>query len=314
MPCDNPITVWRSKTGRDPSTGKWPIVFDRSKGYEDMQLEIPCGRCRGCRLERSRQWAIRCVHEASLWPQNSFVTLTYDDDHLPPGGTLVKRDVQLFLKRLRKRFSGQTIRFYMCGEYGELRSRPHYHIIFFNLDFPDKYLSPHKSRKRSFSLARKFPLYESELLNELWPYGIATIGGVTFETCAYTARYIMKKITGDIAEDHYKGRLPEYNCMSRKPGIAYDWYQSFKDDVYPHDYVVIRNGLKCRPPRYYDHLFEIDNEEVFKRVKWRRKYKASKSPDNSYERRQVRITVRDAKLTKLIRPLEIINNKIKFNE
>lgn len=313
MSCDNPITVWRSKTGRDPITGKWPIVFDRSKGYEDMQLEIPCGRCRGCRLERSRQWAIRCVHEASLWPHNCFVTLTYDDDHLPPGGTLVKRDVQLFLKRLRKRFSGQKIRFYMCGEYGELRSRPHYHIIFFNLDFPDKYLSPHKSRKRSFSLARKFPIYESEILNELWPYGIATIGGVTFETCAYTARYIMKKITGDIAESYYQGRLPEYNCMSRKPGIAHDWYQSWKDDVYPHDYVVIRNGLKCRPPRYYDHLFELEDEKEFTKIKWRRKYKASKNPDNTYERRQVRITVRDAKLTKLIRPLEIINNKLKLD-
>lgn len=269
-----------------------------------MPLKIPCGQCIGCRLERSRQWAIRCVHEASLWPHNCFVTLTYNNDNLPAGGTLVKRDVQLFLKRLRKHFGGQKIRFYMCGEYGDQLQRPHYHLILFNLNFVDKKL---------YKVNHGYPLYTSETLSRLWPFGYHTIGDVTFETCAYTARYILKKVNGDMASEHYHGRLAEYTCMSRKPGIAHDWYETWKDDVYPHDYVIIRGGIKCRPPRYYDHLFELDNEEVFKRVKWIRKYKASKSPDNSYERLQVRKTVQISKLRKLIRPFEIINNKLKFD-
>ena len=303
MTCYHPIDAWRSASGRDPVTGKWPITFERKNAYLDMPIQIPCGQCIGCRLERSRQWAIRCVHEASLWPHNSFVTLTYNNYNLPAKGTLVKRDVQLFLKRLRKHFCDQKIRFYMCGEYGEKLQRPHYHLILFNLQFPDKKL---------FKFNRGYPLYTSDTLSRLWPFGFHTIGDVTFETCAYTARYILKKVNGDLASDHYQGRLPEYTCMSRKPGIAHDWYETWKDDVYPHDYVIIRDGIKCRPPRYYDHLFEIDNKEVYKRVKWRRKYKSSKSPDNSYERLQVRKTVQLSKLRKLIRPLEIINNKINF--
>lgn len=304
MPCFHPLDAWRVSTGRDPQTGKWPITFDRNHAYLDMPVKIPCGQCVGCRLERSRQWAIRCVHEASLWPHNCFVTLTYNNDNLPAGGTLVKRDVQLFLKRLRKHFCYQKIRYYMCGEYGDQLQRPHYHLILFNLDFSDKKL---------FKVNHGYPLYTSETLSRLWPFGYHTIGDVTFETCAYTARYILKKVNGDMASEHYQGRLAEYTCMSRKPGVAHDWYETWKDDVYPHDYVIIRRGIKCKPPRYYDHLFEIDNEEVFKRVKWRRKYKASKSSDNSYERLQVRKTVQLSKLRKLIRPIEIINNKLKFD-
>lgn len=192
----------------------------------------------------------------------------------------------------------------MCGEYGEQLQRPHYHLILFNLTFDDKKL---------FKINHGYPLYTSDTLAKLWPYGFHTIGDVTFETCAYTARYILKKVNGDMASEHYHGRLAEYTCMSRKPGIAHDWYETWKDDVYPHDYVIIRGGIKCRPPRYYDHLFELDSEEVFKRVKWRRKYKASKSPDNSYERLQVRKTVQISKLKKLIRPFEIINNKLKLD-
>lgn len=299
MPCYHPVDAWRSKSGRDPRSGKWPITFNPAQGYLDMPVKVPCGQCIGCRLERSRQWALRCVHEASLYEHNCFVTLTYNDKCLPPGGTLVKRDHQLFLKRLRKYLEPEKIRYYMCGEYGEQLQRPHYHFILFNCDFKDKQL---------FKLNNGFPLYTSKTLELLWPFGFSTIGNVTFETCAYTARYVLKKINGDIAEDHYKGRLPEYTCMSRRPGIAHDWVEKYEDDVYPHDYVVIRNGIKCRPPRYYDKLYDLDHPDVFRGVKARRKYKASKSPDGTYERLHVRETVQLAKLKKLIRPYENIKN------
>jgi hypothetical protein len=109
----------------------------RNKKGVDGTLELPCGQCIGCRLERSRQWAMRCLHESSLYDRNAFVTLTYDDEHLPPGGSLNYPDFQRFMKRLRKN-SKSPIRFYMGGEYGESTLRPHFHVCLFGYDFPDK--------------------------------------------------------------------------------------------------------------------------------------------------------------------------------
>ena len=115
-----------------------PPVFKRPAGPH-RELQLPCGQCVGCRLERSRQWVVRCIHEASLYENNCFLTLTYSDDCLPNGNDLIYRHFQLFMKRLRKRF-GSNIRFYMCGEYGDLFGRPHYHACLFNFDAPDKVL------------------------------------------------------------------------------------------------------------------------------------------------------------------------------
>ena len=120
---------------------------------------MPCGQCIGCRLERSRQWAIRCVHEASLWPDNCFVTLTFDDDNIISSGSLVKADFQKFMKRLRKRF-GKGVRYFHCGEYGDLLGRPHHHACLFNFSFPDRYL---------WSSSGGVNLYRSPTLEELWP-------------------------------------------------------------------------------------------------------------------------------------------------
>ena len=102
MPCYSPLTGYVS---REPSkNGKFPIVFDPKKGWIDRSVTVPCGQCIGCLLERSRQWAMRCSHEASLYDENCFITLTYDDEHLPPDGCLNKEHFQKFMKRLRKRF------------------------------------------------------------------------------------------------------------------------------------------------------------------------------------------------------------------
>lgn len=247
MACYRPLRAYALRNAE----GKMQVSFKRKIGYEPIWL--PCGQCIGCRLERSRQWAMRIVHEAQMYDRNCFVTLTYDDEHMPANGSLNKRDFTLFMKRLRKRY-GAGIRYYQCGEYGELLGRPHHHAILFNFDFDDKVL---------WSVRDGVRLYRSASLEQLWPYGYSTIGDVTFESAAYVARYCTKKITGKLAGEHYKGKLPEYATMSRRPGIGRAWLEKYKDDVYSYDYVVVRNGLKLRPPRYYDRIYdEIDGERM----------------------------------------------------
>ena len=132
MACFRPLTAYKFKSG--------DIVFDfhiHEEHLVEEMLKLPCGKCIGCRLARSREWAIRCVHEASLHEHNCFITLTYDDDHLPMNNSLDLRDFQLFMKRLRFKF-GNGIRYYHCGEYGDNYRRPHYHACLFNFDFADK--------------------------------------------------------------------------------------------------------------------------------------------------------------------------------
>ena len=155
MACYRPLRAYALRNAE----GKMQVSFKRKIGYEPIWL--PCGQCIGCRLERSRQWAMRCMHEAQMYDRNCFVTLTYDDEHLPPNGSLNKRDFQLFMKRLRKRY-GSGIRYYQCGEYGELLGRPHHHAILFNFDFDDKVL---------WSVRDGVRLYRSASLEQLWPHG-----------------------------------------------------------------------------------------------------------------------------------------------
>ena len=133
MPCYTPLKGWRSQERTE--SGKRAITFRLREGYADMPVDVPCGQCIGCRLERSRQWAVRCMHEASLYENNCFITLTYNEDHIPSDGSLKKDHFQKFMKRLRKKF-GAGIRFFHCGEYGAELSRPHYHAILFNFDPP----------------------------------------------------------------------------------------------------------------------------------------------------------------------------------
>jgi len=168
------------------------------------------------------------------------------------------------MKRLRFRF-GTGIRFFHCGEYGEEFARPHYHACLFNHDFTDKVL---------WKDERDVKLYTSETLNELWEFkGYCTIGDVTFDSAAYVARYITKKITGDRAEAHYAGRHPEYTTMSRRPGLGKGWYERFTSDVFPCDNVVLR-GKVMRPPKFYDRQFELAYPEDFARLKRNRKCNA----------------------------------------
>ncbi len=287
MPCFSPLKGFRALGGG--------IVFSRSLSM-GLPMTVPCGRCIGCRLEHSRQWAVRCMHEASLYDDNCFITLTYADAFLPPGGSLRKSDFQKFMKRLRRRFSDIPIRFYHCGEYGENTFRPHYHALLFNFEFPDKVL---------WSERGSFRVFRSSVLESLWPFGQSEIGSVTFESAAYVARYITKKVTGEPAEDHYRSvdadgvivdRVAEYSTMSLRPGIGKGWFDRFKSDVYPSDEVIVA-GKACKPPRYYDSLLEKEDVDAARLIKRKRAFMLSLE-DCTPERLRAREVCTRSRLTR----------------
>lgn len=322
MPCDFPRLSYRLDDGT--------ISFRPKLAPQGSPLPLPCKQCRGCRLDRAREWAIRCVHEASLYENSCFITLTYSPDDLPYLGSLQKKDFQNFLKRWRQhnvrearkklgfkmrqrlkphqraalRHATGVLRYYYCGEYGEQLSRPHFHAIIFGQTFADKTL---------WKKHRDHPIYRSETLEKLWTKGHSSIGTVTFESAGYVARYVTKKITGANAPDHYE-RLneygeyiqiqPEYTDMSKKPGIAANWFKKFSADVYPSDEVILR-GKKLRPPKYYDKLFDISCPDEMDEVKFRRLQNAKRNPENNTpERRHARMVIRDTKTESLKRNFE----------
>lgn len=308
MVCFKPLKGFRSKT-INPDSGKRGIVFNRNQGFVDMPVELPCGQCSGCRLERSRQWAMRCTHEAQMHTDNIFITLTYDNEHLPEDRSLYYPHFQLFMKRLlihgSRKLDRHGIRFYMAGEYGETFGRPHYHACLFNYDLPDKAL---------WRVERGNPLYTSDILSDLWGLGFCSIGAVTFQSAAYVARYIMKKVTGDAAADHYEwidpetgevhNRRPEFTNMSRRPGIGSTWFQKYSADVFPGDFVVM-NGKKVSPPRFYTSQYEITYPDEVARLKMARIKRAKRrAADNTPARLAVREKVLASRLNQLKRTIE----------
>lgn len=269
MPCFHPLSAWQSDVS-GPG-GKRPVFFGDYK-VGAVALSLPCGRCIGCRLEKSRQWAVRMMHEHSMHDQSIFLTLTYDDEHLPSDYSLSVDVAQRFMKRYRKKYG--PVRFYLAGEYGDVNYRPHYHAVIFGHEPQDKIRC---------NLGTADPLYVSESLQQVWPYGRAVFGAVTFESCAYVARYTCKKVTGEKAVAHYSRVLestgecvqvlPEFSTMSRRPGIGANWYDKFSGDVYPLDRVVQR-GKESKPPRAYDKLLEQTNPQLLEAIKLRRKIKS----------------------------------------
>lgn len=257
---------------------------------------------------------MRCVHESKMHDFSSFITLTYDEEHVPADKSLRYRDYQLFMKRLRTRVTrarsagivadqevlrddSAGVRFYMCGEYGGEHGRPHFHACLFGVYFPDRV--PWKS------LPSGSTLFRSEELASLWPYGFSSVGDVTFESAAYVARYVMKKITGEAAAEHYKfvdengevfWRTPEFTRMSLKPGIGATWFDKYKQEVFPNDEVYLR-GQMMRPPRFYDDLLKRLTPEALDWIKIEREHAALKHElNNTPERLRVREVCANAKL------------------
>ncbi|QXP08077.1 MAG: replication initiator protein [Arizlama microvirus] len=272
MPCYKPLMgLVRKPPPGVP--GKATVTFPKTLPRADTArygtpTPIPCGQCVGCRLERSRQWAIRLLKENKLHDRSSFLTLTYDEKHIPrlPSGrpTLVLEDIQLFLKKLRKHFAPHPLRFFQCGEYGETTQRPHHHMILFGEDFC-------KDREPIENSPSGHPQYTSPTLTSKWGKGRCTISEVSFESSAYVARYCLKKITGKSSFFHYAGRKPEFVTMSRNPGIASAFYDEFSSDIYPHDEIVPGPGRPpSLPPKYFDKLLERADPTLFALIKKKR--------------------------------------------
>lgn len=225
---------------------------------------------------------------------------------MPTNSSLKKRDFQLFMKRLRKYYTPQKIRFFHCGEYGDKNGRPHYHAAIFGLDF-------FEGRKLYKNSKIGDPLYSNPTLDKVWGKGLAVFGELTFASAAYIARYIMKKQTGDQADAHYSTLCPitgepqklkpEYITMSRKPGIGTAWISRYMDEVYPDDFLIM-NGKPSRPPKFYDVQYEKMNPEGFKQLKATRKTKGLEyEADNTPDRIEVKELVQQARLTQLAREL-----------
>jgi len=260
MPCYRPFLAHRSTVMGE--NGKKPLTFKSSEAYTDLPVMVPCGKCIGCKTDKTREWTARCVHESKMHDEKCFLTLTYNNENLPEGGTLVKKDLQDFMKRLREKIEPIKIRFYGCGEYGNKLSRPHYHVLIFGYSFPDRRL--HAINKKPGQ-----QLFTSDELGKLWTKGFHLIGNFEQASAQYVCGYTAKKITGEDADEHYQGKLPEFALMSRRPGIGHDWINKYSRDVYPKDFFHIQ-GHTYRPFRYYDNHCEKTRPKTFKKVKERR--------------------------------------------
>lgn len=287
MPCNSPLTAYKAPGGR--------ISFKQKEGYYDLPLKIACGQCRGCRLRRTRDWAIRATHEAQMHDKNSFVTLTYDDDHLPHDQGLVVKHWQDFAKRLRKKMG--PFRYLHCGEYSDEKRRPHYHACLFGQNFE------HDRVPLGNQTGHK--LHLSPTLQQLWPYGFHSIGELTFDSAAYVAAYCFKKINAGTAEQRNTRLDPttgetwtvqgEYATMSRRPGLGRTWFDKYASDIYPHDFTIAK-GQKFRPPAYYDTLLKNEQPTLYAKMQEKRRQHIKNNPaDQTQQKQQARETILEAK-------------------
>ena len=254
--------------------------FDNFKNITDMAgyevVQVPCGHCIGCRLDYSRQWANRCYLESLGSNHTYFITLTYDDDNLPIGkfgnATLVPEDLKKFLKDLRAyykyHFNIDNIRFFGCGEYGDLSLRPHYHLIMFNLPIPDltsdfKYMEDGQEIITQH-VQNGYIYYYSDIIHKIWNKGNILIGEATWQAMAYVARYVTKKINGNDGDVYEAlGIESVFVRMSRMPGLGESYFREHYKDIYGNDNVIIFNGknsIASQPPRYFDKL--VDKYEL----------------------------------------------------
>lgn len=259
-------------------------------------MQVPCGRCIGCRLEKSRQWAIRMTHEAQMHQNNCFLTLTYNDENLPKHNSLHYPDVQKFLKRLRKIYKTK-LSYYLCGEYGDHTARPHYHICLFGIDFKrDRCVG-------SSELGHK--IYSNDRLETIWGKGHISFGELNFESAAYCARYVTKKVTGEKAAAHYGERIPEFARMSTRPAIGKHWLQKYSDDVFNHG-LRVRGGQQMSIPRYYKKMAEQEQLANYTRLKTENHIRTSTDEykeESSRERLITKEFIKKEKLKSLRRKL-----------
>lgn len=323
MTCKYPLCAL--KTPRSDGSGKSDISFlpvTKREQYKDdpRYVEIPCGQCSHCRLNKAAEWADRICLEAQSYKDNYFVTLTYDDDNLVYGidpqtgevssnATVFKSHVSSFMKDLRSYFSYHFahvgVRFYAAAEYGSLSYRPHYHLILFNCPISDL--------KPFFKNQLGDWIYQSDTISKIWKKGNCTVGALTWESAAYTARYTLKKKTGK-EKDLYRilGVNPEFSLMSNRPGIGRRYLDKNMMKVYNDDKIYLstaRGGKILRPSRYYDRIFDQVSPTKMAEVKEKRRFKVTcrvvfertLTDLSDQEYRDLKLRSEDARLEKLPR-------------
>jgi len=252
------------------------LQFNISRGWSSAlgdPILLPCRQCINCRLSKSSAWACRLMHETKSHASSVFLTLTYDDFHLPKNGSLIKSDLRTFFKDLRGRldyYGLGKIKFFGVGEYGEISKRPHYHAVIFggSLDRSvNDYCRLEEEKSRSGGLQ-----WSHDLISEVWSRGLHRLSEVTFESAAYVARYSLKKVTGASAVDFYGELQPEFQSSSN--GLGKDWIERWQADVFPANQVVLTTGTrdvrKLPPPDYYLRLLEKRDPFLFEEVKRKR--------------------------------------------
>lgn len=241
MTCNRPITAYYSNQLNE--SGKRSLVFNRRSAYMGSDpeyaapLEIPCSKCLGCKADQSLMWSIRAYHESTLHEQNSFLTLTYDDQNFPKDGKISKRDLQLFFKKLRKILPPKSIRYIACGEYGGLTNRPHYHAIIFGRDFLEG------------AQTLKDDMYTNPLVYETWGKGHVAIAPVNMGSICYVCGYVQKKIDDP----------DTFTLMSRRPGIGHTFLDRYADDIRRTGVVSIEGRAYQVPKRYFDWSDDLDD-------------------------------------------------------
>lgn len=302
MTCYYPLDGYRSRTTTEK--GKRQIVFDVNKGFADQPMQVPCGKCIGCRLDKSSDWAARCYHETKMHKRSCFLTLTYSDEELQKNGWgLHRRHLKNFRKRFKhylKNTNQKDVLFFACGEYSPQKKRPHYHMIIFGYWPPDK--KYYRKNKRGDKL------YTSKTLDEIWGHGFVNFGTANEKTAGYVARYLVKKqyIGNNRSETkkvyQWMNLEEEFLSMTTQPPIGKSFWTKYRSEgKFKHDFMII-NGRKHKPPRFYDKLEEQESEKAFRKVKALRIKGATREKWNAtLDRLRVREEIKIQKVKMLAR-------------
>lgn len=266
MACYHPIPGWRSRTiGPNRQFG---VTFRIDDAWRDKPVQIPCGKCIGCRLTRAQQWGVRVKNELTKEGKLSgFITLTYSDENLPKDNSLDLDHLQRFWKRLRKEIHPERIRYFACGEYGEKTNRPHYHAIVFG------YWPQHRVQLPGGD--RRIPLYRSSDLERLWPYGHSSIAPATQENATYIAKYTLGKYDESGTIRDFTGRTPPFLTMSRRPGIGHNYARENARALARFDGVRLRGGKLAALPAYYEKVLDRFEPQLARGLRGRRAQRAA---------------------------------------
>lgn len=230
--------------------GQTDVFFDPATGETCRAYTVGCGSCPACRAEYARQWSIRNVCESLSHTYSYFLTLTYDDDHVPLTDgdipTLRFNDVSAFIKRLR---NYGTCRFFACSEYGGHTLRPHYHVLLYGFELTD--LKP-------FSRSGSNMTFYSPFLNQLWGHGYVNVADFSAESAAYVSGYAAKKLYSDASVFGQSGMEIPTLRMSRRPGIGGDFYEKNYQKFFDNGSVVVRDGSVATAHGFYRQKMKND--------------------------------------------------------